>query len=185
MEIYMDEITAIRRMKAGDFGGLESLMARYQVKAARAAFLITRDKAQAEDVVQQVFLHLFQHPNRFDENHPFEPYLMRSVVNAALNVCRNEKLIISLEGNIETVERLISQAASVESQTEYSQLKGEILQALGQLPPRQRAAVVQRYYLDMSEQEMALALDAAPGTVKWLLNSARAGLRELLKKERI
>jgi len=39
----MDEITAIRRMKAGDFGGLESLMARFQVKAVRAAFLITRD----------------------------------------------------------------------------------------------------------------------------------------------
>jgi len=110
---------------------------------------------------------------------------MRSVVNAALNVCRDEKFFISLDGNIETVEWLISQAASVESQTEYSQLKSEILQALGQLPPRQRAAIVQRYYLEMSEQEMALALDAAPGTVKWLLNSARAGLRELLKKERI
>ena len=181
----MDEITAIRRMKAGDFGGLESLMARFQVKAVRAAFLITRDKARAEDVVQDVFLRIFQHVGRFDESRPFEPYLMRSVVNAALNVCRDEKFFISLNGNIETVEWLISQAASVESQTEYSQLKSEILQALGQLPPRQRAAIVQRYYLEMSEQEMALALDAAPGTVKWLLNSARAGLRELLKKERI
>ena len=172
-------------MKDGDFGGLEYLMARYQVKAARAAFLITRDKTRAEDVVQEVFLRIFQRPNQFDENRPFEPYLMRSVINSALNVCRDEKNSISLEGNAELVEGLISRAASVESQVEYSQIKSEILNALGQLPPRQRAAIVQRYYLDMSEKEMALALDAAPGTVKWLLNSARASLRDLLKKERI
>jgi RNA polymerase sigma-70 factor, ECF subfamily len=181
----MDEITAIRRMKAGDFGGLEYLMERYQVQAARAAFLITRDKARAEDVAQEVFLRLFQRANRFDETRRFEPYLMRSVINAALNACRGEKRSISLEGNIETVEKLVEQATSVESQTEYSQIKSEIFNALGQLPPRQRAAIVQRYYLDMSEQEMALALDAAPGTVKWLLNSARTTLRDLLKKERI
>jgi RNA polymerase sigma-70 factor, ECF subfamily len=68
---------------------------------------------------------------------------------------------------------------------EYSQIKRDILDALGQLPPRQRAAIVQRYYLGMSEKEMALALDAAPGTVKWLLNSARTSLRALLNKERI
>ncbi len=181
----MDEITAIRRLKAGDFGGLEYLMSRYQVKAARAAFLITRDKAKAEDVVQDVFLHIFQRPGHFEEDRRFEPYLMRSVVNAALNACRSEKKSISLEGNLEMVERLMEQAASVESQAEYSQRKSEILDALGQLPPRQRAVIVQRYYLEMSEQEMSLALDAAPGTVKWLLNSARTGLRNLLKKERI
>jgi RNA polymerase sigma-70 factor (ECF subfamily) len=181
----MDEIAAIHQMKAGDFGGLESLMARYQVKATRAAFLITQDKARAEDAVQEVFLRIFRYANRFDETRPFEPYLMRSVINAALNACRREKRFISLEGNVETVERLVSQAVSVESQAEYSQLKREILDALRQLPPRQRAAVVQRYYLDMSEQEMALALNAAPGTVKWLLNAARTTLRKLLKKERI
>lgn len=181
----MDEITAIRRLKEGDFGGLEYLMERYQVKAARAAFLITRDIARAEDVVQDVFLRIFQRAGGFDETRPFEPYLMRSVINSALNACRDEKHSISFESNLDAFERLVSQAASVESQLEYAQIKGEIMNALGQLPPRQRAAIVQRYYLEMSENEMALALDAAPGTVKWLLNSARASLRDLLSKERI
>lgn len=88
----MDEIAAFRRMKAGDFGGLEGLMERYQVKVARAAFLITHDKARAEDVVQEVFVRLFQHTNRFDETHPFEPDLMRSAVNSALNACRDKNV---------------------------------------------------------------------------------------------
>lgn len=87
----MYEIAAFRRMKAGDFGGLENLMERYQVKAARA-FLITRDKARAEDVVQEVFVRLFKHTNRFDETHPFEPDLMRSAVNSALNACRDKNV---------------------------------------------------------------------------------------------
>jgi RNA polymerase sigma-70 factor, ECF subfamily len=181
----MDEATAIRRLKSGDFSGLEYLMHQYQAKATRAAFLITRDKVQAEDAVQDVFLRIFRHPNRVDDGRPIEPYLMRSVINAALNACRSERKLISLESNEDAVERLIEQAVSVESDVEYSQIKRNILDALGQLPPRQRAAIVQRYYLDMSEKEMALALDAAPGTVKWLLNSARTTLRALLNKDRI
>ena len=181
----MDEATAIRRLKSGDFSGLEYLMHRYQTKATRAAFLITRDTAHAEDAVQDVFLRIFRHPSRLDDSRPFEPYLMRSVINAALNACRSERKVISLEGNEDALERLIERAAAVESDVEYSQAKRHILEALEQLPPRQRAAIVQRYYLEMSEKEMALALDAAPGTVKWLLNSARSTLRAVLNKERI
>jgi RNA polymerase sigma factor (sigma-70 family) len=97
-----------------------------------------------------------------------------------LNAARQEGKSLSLDDESGKVERLLDRAASVESQVGFAQLKQEILTALSKLPPRQRAAIVQRYYLEMSEQDMALALDAAPGTVKWLLNAARARLRELL-----
>ena len=55
-----------------------------------------------------------------------------------------------------------------------------ILEALSRLSPRQRAVIVQRYYLGMSEKEMALQLEVASGTVKWLLNAARERLRLML-----
>ena len=181
----MDDAAAIRCLKNGDFRGLEHLMQRHQVRAMRAAFLITRDRARAEDAVQEVFVRIFRRPGSIDESRPFEPYLMRGVINAALNACRDNRRLVSLDGGAEAVERLICQAASVEAQAEYSQLRTEIMSALDELPPRQRAAVVQRYYLDMSEKDMALALDAPPGTVKWLLSSARLALRRLLNTERI
>ena len=63
-------------------------------------------------------------------------------------------------------------------------LKWQISEALAKLPPRQRAVIVQRYYLEMSETEMAETLDAPRGTVKWLLNVARNRLRSLLGTER-
>jgi RNA polymerase sigma-70 factor (ECF subfamily) len=179
----MDDLEAIRRLKSGDLRGLEALMERYQVKAARAAFLITHDKAVAQDVVQETFIRIYDRIHQFNLSHPFEPYLIRSVIHASLNAVRGTGKITSLDSDTEQVESLLDRAASVESRVEFSQLQHEILNALFRLSPRQRAAIVQRYYLDMSEREMAVALDAAPGTVKWLLNAARERLRHLLGQE--
>jgi len=179
----MDDVQAIRRLKRGEIGALETLVLRYQQKAIRTAFLITHDETLAEDVVQETFVRIYQRIHHFDPSRPFEPYLLRSIVNAALNVAQKAGRHLSLEGDLEQVEGLLSQAASVESDVEYTQLKQGIIAALARLEPRQRAAVIQRYYLDMSEKEMAAALDAPPGTVKWLLNAARAKLRNLLDSE--
>lgn len=178
----MDDIQAIHRMKHADIGGLEILVTRYQIKAVRTAFLITHDESMAEDVVQDTFIRIFQRIRQFDENRSFEPYFMRCVVHAALNVVQKKAKGTQADPgtNMDELETLLSQAASVEEQVEFVQLKGEILAALDRLSSRQRAAVVQRYYLGMSEKEMADTLEAAPGTVKWLLNAARTRLRELL-----
>ena len=179
----MDDLQAIQRLKSGDIGGLEILVARYQAKAMRVAFLITNDEPLAEDVVQDTFVRIYRKIGQFDSAGPFEPYLLKSVANAALNITRRVKHQVSLDGDPGQVERLLSQATSVESEVDYLQLKKRIIAALAKLEPRQRAAVVQRYYLEMTEKEMAVALDAAPGTVKWLLNAARAKLRGLLSSE--
>jgi len=180
----MDDLQAIQRLKAGDMSGLETLVMRYQMKAVRTAFLITHDETLAEDVVQDTFVRIYQRIDQFDPSRPFEPYLLRSVVNAALNAAQKVNRHVSREGDIDQVEGLLSQAASVELEMEYLQLKQGIVAALAKLEPRQRVAVVQRYYLEMSEREMAEALDAPPGTVKWLLNAARTRLRDLLGSER-
>jgi len=176
---------AIRRLKRGDNGGLECLIAHYQGKALRTAFLITHDEPLAEDVVQEVFIHFYQRAQYFDEARPFEPYILRSVVNAALNCIERENKGQHFSAvDLSELENLLVEAASVEEQMEFNTLKWQISEALADLPPRQRAAIVQRYYLEMSEKEMAEALDSPPGTVKWLLNAARTRLRSLLGSER-
>jgi RNA polymerase sigma-70 factor (ECF subfamily) len=180
MENSMDDVESIRRLKRGDLGGLETLMERYQVKAARAAFLITYDEAMAQDIVQEAFIRIYERIHQFDESQSFEPYLIRSVINASLNAVRDHRKFTLLDHDTHKLESLLDRADSVETQVEFTQLQQEILNALSQLSPRQRAAIVQRYYLDMSEREMTQSLDIAPGTVKWLLNAARARLRQLL-----
>lgn len=182
----MDDEQAIRRLKDGDIAGLESLVERYQVKAIRAAFLITHDAAAAQDVVQEALLRIYERIRHFDESRPFEPYFMRSVVNLALNTVQKDAKFADdgSEADTSLLAALLTNAAPVEDQAEYALRKQQIIDALRQLPPRQRAAIVQRYYLEMSEKEMATALEAAPGTIKWLLNAARSRLRALLGSER-
>lgn len=177
---------AIRRLKHGDMGGLECLIACYQQKALQTAFLITHNEPMAEDVVQDAFVRFYQRAGYFDESRPFEAYFMRSVVNTALNLVEREKKgsCFTDEDTLE-LEELLEQAASVEEQVEFNTLKWQIGEALAKLCPRQRAVIVQRYYLEMSEQEMSEALDSPPGTVKWLLNAARTRLRSLLGSERM
>jgi len=181
----MEDLQAIRRLKRGDIGGLECLIALYQQKALRTAFLITHDEPLAEDVVQDAFVRFYQRAKNFDERRPFEPYFLRTVVNTALNCIEREKKgrFVS-EVDLSELENLLGEAASVEEQVEFNSLKWQILDVLAELPPRQRAVIVQRYYLEMNEKEMSEALEAPPGTVKWLLNAARAHLRSLLGSER-
>ena len=182
----MEDVQAIRRLKGGDIGGLECLIARYQAKALRTAFLITHDEPLAEDVVQDAFVRFYQRAGYFDEARPFEPYFLRSVVNAALNCIEREKKARPFtEGDTSELESLLKEAATVEEQLEFNALKWQILEVLAELPPRQRAVIIQRYYLEMSEREMSEALDSPPGTVKWLLNAARTRLRSLLVSERM
>jgi len=178
----MSDIEAIRRLKQGDIAGLEILVTRYQVKALRAAFMILQDEQLAEDAVQDTYLRLFRRIRNFDENRPFEPYLMRSVVNTALNLLAKKQPEESLDSDGLTahLENLLARAVGVESQVEGSLLKEEIEQALRKLSPRQRAVIVQRYYLEMDENEMVQNLEIAPGTVRWLLHAARSRLRMIL-----
>ena len=120
----MEDLQAIRRLKRGDIGGLECLIARYQGKALRTAFLILHDEPMAEDVVQDVFVRLCQRAECFDETRPFEPYFMRSIVNAALNRIKHEQKMTPVEeADLCEVEDLLQQAASVEEQVEFNTLK--------------------------------------------------------------
>ncbi len=181
----MDESQAIKRLKKGDISGLEFLITRYQVRAVRTAFLITHDEKMAEDVVQDTYLRIYQRIHHFDETQPFEPYFLRSVAHAALNAAEKSSRQVTLSEDDEPVilEQLIRSASTTEDLVDYTLLKQEIFSVLAKLSPRERSVIVERYYLEMSEKEMADKHSIAPGTVKWLLNEARRHLRAFMKPE--
>ncbi|MCS6906773.1 MAG: RNA polymerase sigma factor [Anaerolineales bacterium] len=180
----MDEETAIARLKAGDVAGLEFLVLRYQVKALRVANLITRDLPLAEDVVQECFLRLIRSIRSFDGQRPFEPWFLRSVIRAAVRAAKQQARHLYAESESEEAwfESLLGSGKSAEAEVEAMQDQQRVLHALQKLSPRQRAVLVQRYYLGWSEKEMIAELGVRPGTVKWLLNAARTRLRSLLEK---
>lgn len=179
----MDERSAIRALKAGDIRGLEPLVEWYTGPAVRAAFLIVRDRAAAEDVVQDAFVRAYKHIRSFDDALPFGPWFMRITVNQAITASRRSRRSSQgLEGEYEApLYRLENdrddgpeQAAVSAEQREY------VWRAMGALPPKHRAVVVMKYYLELSEDEISIALGVPRGTVKSRLHSARFRLRGLL-----
>jgi RNA polymerase sigma-70 factor, ECF subfamily len=180
----VDEQQAIQRLKNGDISGLEFLVTRHQVKAVRTAYLITRDIGLAEDVVQDAFIHAYHSIRGFDATRPFEPWFMRSVVNASVKLMQRSarQVQVGEEADESVLTELAMRVESVESQVESIEVQNQIWDAMQELSPRQRAVIVQRYFLEMSEAEMAETSGTATGTVKWMLNAARERLRGLLER---
>ncbi len=178
----MDEKQAIHRLKHGDIHGLEFLVSQFQLKAVRAAYLITRDPGLAEEIVQEAFVGAFRSIHTFEENRPFEPWFLRNVINASVKTMQRSARQVDVgEDADETLfAQLISSVESVEEQIELIEIQTRVWDAMQKLSPRQRAVIVQRYYLEMNEKEMAAESGAAVGTIKWLLNAARERLRSLL-----
>ena len=110
---------------------------------------------------------------------------MRSVTNAAIQAAKKQERSLSLDNEVNestTFEDLLmDEDASPAQQMEDKEQRELIREALDALSPEQRAAVVMRYYLDMSERDMADELDTPTGTIKWRLHQARKRLKGLLQ----
>ena len=180
----MDERRAIARLKKGDIGGLEVLVRSHQTRAIRAAYLIVRDRALAEDVVQTAFVRSYEKIARFDERRPFGPWFMKVVVNDAIKAAsRRERTVSYEERNDDPVIQVTDTETGPQELAEEAEERRRVWAALEKLPPAQRAVVVQRYYLGMSEAEMAENDSSPPGTIKWRLHAARKRLSKLLRPE--
>jgi RNA polymerase sigma-70 factor (ECF subfamily) len=178
-----EERKAIQQIQAGQVAALQTLIELVQVQAVQAAALITQDQAAAEDVVRNAFMRFFERPAVFDSRRPFRPWFMRVVINDALKAAAQQKRTPSLDAE-QTYETLVHKLTANTDEPEDIVLRNELREAvrraMQQLPPQQRAVIVQRYFLGLSEKEMSAALQVAPGTVKWHLNQARERLRLLL-----
>lgn len=195
----MDEKEAVLRLKRKDMQGLTTLMEMYQVQAVRTSTLITRDLEASEDVVQAVFIRLYERSHLLDPQRPFKPYLMRSVVNTSIQVANKQQRFVSFPDEAE--REAVFMNAGVQTPLEddpqqafdATERREQLEAALEQLSPKQRAAVVQRYYLGMTEEEIAGQSDEPRGTSASARpiavgggmneNDIRAGLRDIAEHE--
>jgi RNA polymerase sigma-70 factor (ECF subfamily) len=180
----LEEKLAIARLKQGDLDGMEPLVRRYQVQAVSAAFLIVRDSKLAEDIVQDAFLRAAEKIDQFDESRPFGPWFLRSVINASTKAVRRQKRLIPLDAQDEETSKvadwLMDSNPQPELILETEETRQMVWKALGELTAEQRAVIVMRHFLDMSEAEMTDELDRPLTTIRWRLKTARNQLRKIL-----
>jgi RNA polymerase sigma-70 factor (ECF subfamily) len=176
----MDEKEAISLLMNKDLEGLTWIMEKYQVRALRAAVLITRDSALAEDVVQSKFVELYRKVHTYDPGRPFAPWFLRGVVNAAISAAHHATRFAGLGEGLQKFEELADSSPQPEAKVLQAEFTKKIRQSLLNLSPEQRGTIVMRYYLEMSEAEMAVTANVPRGTIKWRLHTARERLRKFL-----
>ncbi len=150
----------------------------HHLEFVRLATLLVGDRPTAEDVVQDVFVRLHAHPDRVAGEGAPLAYVRASVVNGCRSVQRRRKIA---RRNKDAGEAAALQAneASAESAVLLAEDRRQVLAALAGLPRRRREVLVLRYYLGLSEAEIASVLGVSAGTVK---STAARGLAALARK---
>ena len=150
---------------------LEDLLAAYGREIQSVAYLIVRDRTDAEDVVVETLIAALEHGPALRDEQALRAWLLRIATNRALSMRRRTAHVIRLE----VVPDMAGPTTGGDSDSRVALLDG-----IDRLPPRMRAAVVQRYYADLSVDECAQALGKSPNTVKAQLQEALDRLRSAL-----
>ncbi len=135
----------------------------------RMAYLLTRNLADAEDLVQSALAKTYQAWDRIEDRAALDGYVRRAIVNTHISSWRRRRL--EEYPTDEIPDQAVADHAS------DSVLQDTLRRALDRLPHRMRVAVVLRYYADMSEAEIAEFLGVSQGTVKSTVSRAVAKLR--------
>ena len=157
----------MRGAQRGSASDLEALFRLHWARAYRAAFLVSRDAAAAEDIVQESFLAAIRALDRFDRRRPFGPWLHRIVVNRAIDWTRARQMRAEAE-----------LADSLAAPADEASLDCTLLAALAALPPDHRAVIVLRHLLEYTPGEIAELLDLPRGTVNSRLRHGLDSLKE-------
>ena len=167
----------IRRSQAGDNKAFTELFHQYKNLVYKTAYLMLGNAADAEDVLQEVFVQVYRSLSTFQPaKGAFTTWLHRITVNHCLNRRRKHRLpILALDEAPPTSLAIRSPEARLAEDD-------AIQQALGRLSEKQRAVVILRYYWDLSYAEIAQILDIPVGTVKSRLNLALRSLRQELER---
>jgi RNA polymerase sigma-70 factor (ECF subfamily) len=147
---------------------LDDLLATYGKQIQGVAYLILRDRADAEDVVVETLLTAYERSGDLRDEAAFRPWLMRIATNHALSVRRSQSRVLRLH----VVPDLGGSDPGPVSTDRVALLDG-----VADLPVQMRAAVVLRYYADLSVEDVALALNKSPNTIKAQLQTALDRLR--------
>lgn len=184
-----DEMALVRAAKNGDIGAFEQLVNRYDRNVFRIAQHITRNREDAEDVVQEAFLKAYGNLSHFQEQSKFYTWLVRIAVNEALMKLRRRRpeRMVSLDEDVKTDEDSIPRevadwSPNPEQQFDQAELKEILTKTINGLPPSFRTVFVLRDVEGLSTEETAEALNLSIPAVKSRLLRARLQLRERLSK---
>jgi RNA polymerase sigma-70 factor (ECF subfamily) len=194
-ELDSSDVSLFERLRAGDGSALEPLMARFASRVYRVASGICASSADAEEVVQDVFLTLFTKASSFEGRAALGTWLYRIAVNTSLNKRRGKRSEVEepledllpkfLDDGHRAGDRsfLLVDWSPMPDETLLSREGRAIVRgAVARLPEHYRAVLLLRDGEELSSEEVAEILGESVASVKSRLHRARMALREILTR---
>ncbi|GAB6986393.1 hypothetical protein JCM10369A_29170 [Nocardioides pyridinolyticus] len=154
---------------------LEQLYAAHWRQLVRLSVLLVRDQGTAEEVVQDAFVAVHGRWSRLRDPDKALAYLRQAVVNRSRSALRHRAVVARHAATVRPLDAA--------DPTPDSDRRAAVLQAMRALPDRQREVLALRYYLDLSEADIADTLGISRGAVKSHASRGAAALRELLQED--
>jgi len=177
------EADLVARARRGDGDAYDQLVRAHQDIAFRTAWLVSGSAADAEDAAQEAFVKAWRALGRFREGAPFRPWLLAIVANEARNRRRSGRRQDDLALRVAEDRPSGDAAPSPEAAALATEQRRLLLAAVGRLGESDRQVIACRFFLELSEAEMAAALGCRRGTVKSRLSRALHRLREVLAEQ--
>ena len=166
-----------KRVQNGDMVAFNELVDKYRNRLMNVITRMIHSQEEAEDIVQETFVRVYQHRDSFDFKHCFSTWLYTIALNLARNELRKRKRfkffdIFDLKGNEAEI------AVEMKAPTNLPQA---LKKAIDSLPDKYKTAFILRDIEEQSYEEVAKIMSIPLGTVKSRVNRARAMLRDKLK----
>ncbi|NLN94133.1 MAG: sigma-70 family RNA polymerase sigma factor [Candidatus Hydrogenedens sp.] len=171
------ELTA--KARQGDTGAFEDLVRRYRNEVYALCFYFTRNREDAWDLSQEVFIKAWRALSRFRGDSSFKTWLMRIAANHSKDHLKKRRLQVTAYDDALQVPETRSHQ-NPRGQAEANEIGRAIEAAVGQLPPKLQLAFILREYQGLSYQEMAEVMECNVGTVMSRLFNARRRLQKIL-----
>jgi len=152
-----------------DGGAFEEFVAAGSPRLLRAAYLLSGDWGRAEDLVQGALVKTWLHWSRLRDHQAAEAYARVVLMRMYTRSSRRRWFGETPAGDL-------PEPAAPDLHARYDD-RDDVMRRLNSLPPRTRAAIVLRFFEDMTEQQIAAVLGCPAGTVKSLLSRGLAALR--------
>ncbi|WP_040809724.1 RNA polymerase sigma factor [Nocardia concava] len=173
-----DDATLAGRVRDGDVRAFEQLLLRYQGPMYRLASRMLGDRAEAEDIVQEVFLTAWRRIAQLQDDAAFAGWLYRMTTNRCLNALRKRQAVVGVD--LDTAESPRTDTLPEHATQVNGQLEA-LTAALRLLTPEQRACWLLREVHGRSYEEIGDIVGANPTQVRGRIARARAQLAEVMK----